>query len=91
MAEPLEGWPVTIWLGGAPGAGKSTLAWRLARAHDLPLHPIDLWAYDHEARLPPAPTLDEQLALGPEAAADAFEVVGRRRLDWPERTFGRGT
>jgi adenylate kinase family enzyme len=32
-----------LWIGGAPGAGKSTLAWLLSRAADLPLHPVDLW------------------------------------------------
>lgn len=34
-----------LWLGGAQGAGKSTLAWALAHEHDLPLHSVDLWAY----------------------------------------------
>lgn len=40
-------WPPMLWIGGAQGAGKSTLAWALSRAHDLPLHPVDMWAYDH--------------------------------------------
>lgn len=74
-------WPPMLWIGGAQGAGKSTLAWDLSRTWDLPLHPVDLWAYDHQARLPPGPSLDEQLARGPEAAADAFEAVSRARLD----------
>jgi len=69
-----------LWVGGAPGAGKSTLCWQLSRAHDLPLHPVDLWAYDHQARLLAGETLDDQLARGPVAAADAFESVSRRRL-----------
>ncbi len=69
-----------LWIGGAPGAGKSTLAWRLSRAADLPLHPVDLWAYDHQARRPPGESLDDQLARGPEAAADAFEAGSRERL-----------
>lgn len=70
-----------LWIGGAQGAGKSILSWRLSRANDLPLHPIDLWAYDHQARLPAANTLDDQLAAGPQAAADAFEDVSRLRLE----------
>jgi hypothetical protein len=67
-----------IWVGGAQGAGKTIWSWRLSRAHDLPLHPIDLWAYDHQARLPDGDSLDDQLARGPEAAADAFESVRER-------------
>jgi hypothetical protein len=70
-----------IWVGGAQGAGKSTWSWRLSRAHDLPLHAIDLWAYDHQARLPAGGSLDDELARGPEAAADAFESVSRLRLE----------
>ena len=69
-----------LWVGGAQGAGKSTLCWHLSRANDLPLHPVDLWAYDHQARLPVGDTLGDQLARGPEAAADAFESVSRLRL-----------
>lgn len=44
-----------IWLGGAPGSGKSTIAWMLSRQLDLPLHPVDLWTYDHRERLPQRP------------------------------------
>lgn len=70
-----------LWIGGAQGAGKSTLSRALAHARDLPLHPVDLWTYDHVARMPPAAsTLDEQLAQGPEAAADAFGATTRARL-----------
>jgi len=69
-----------LWVGGAQGAGKSTLCWQLSRNHDLPLHPVDLWAYDHQARLPVGDTLDSPLARGAEAAADAFESVSRLRL-----------
>ena len=74
-------WPPMLWIGGAQGAGKSTLAWDLSRTWDLPLHPVDLWAYDHQARLPAGESLDEELARGPEAAADAFEAVSQARLD----------
>jgi len=69
-----------MWIGGGQGAGKTTLSWHLSRANDLPLHRIDLWTYDHEARMPAGDSLDEQLARGPEAAADAFESHSRLRL-----------
>jgi hypothetical protein len=69
-----------LWVGGAQGAGKSLLCWQLSRSYDLPLHPVDLWAYDHQARLPVGDNLNEQLARGPEAAADAFESVSELRL-----------
>ena len=71
-----------IWIGGGPGAGKSTLSWLLARAHDLPLHQIDLWAYDHQARLAVSGSgsIDAELAQGPATAADAFEASSGRRL-----------
>jgi len=70
-----------IWVGGAQGAGKTTVSWRLSRAHDLPLHPVDLWSYDHQARLPAGDSLDDQLDRGAEAAADAFESVSQLRLE----------
>lgn len=74
-------WPPMLWIGGGQGAGKTTLSWQLSRANDLPLHRIDLWTYDHQARMPAGDSLDEQLARGPEAAADAFESHSRLRLD----------
>ena len=57
-----------LWIGGAQGAGKTTLSWELSREHDLPLHRVDSWTYDHFARMPVGDSLDEQLARGPEAA-----------------------
>lgn len=70
-----------VWLGGAQGAGKSTIAWLLSRHLDLPLHPVDTWAYDHQERLPAASmTLDEELARGPEYAASAFVAMAHARL-----------
>ncbi|HEY6492355.1 MAG TPA: hypothetical protein VIZ43_03720 [Trebonia sp.] len=74
-------WPPMLWVGGGQGAGKTTLSWHLSRANDLPLHPVDLWNYDHQARLPAGDSLDEQLARGPEAAADAFESASLLRLE----------
>ncbi|MGZ0147613.1 hypothetical protein ACXJJ3_11125 [Kribbella sp. WER1] len=74
-------WPAMVWIGGAPGAGKSTIARELARRGDLPLHPIDLWTYAHLDRLPPLRPLADDLAAGPSYAADAFVEVARLRLE----------
>jgi len=73
-------WPGMIWIGGAPGAGKSTIARRLARELDLPLHPVDLWTYDHVGRMPAQRSLEEDLAEGAAVAADAFVRIGQLRL-----------
>ncbi|TCO36051.1 hypothetical protein EV652_101940 [Kribbella steppae] len=70
-----------VWIGGAPGAGKSTIARDLARRWDLPLHPVDLWTYDHVGRMPPMRSLAEDLAEGPAFAADAFVRISRTRLE----------
>ncbi|WP_328320986.1 hypothetical protein OHA70_23220 [Kribbella sp. NBC_00382] len=84
-------WPGMIWIGGAPGAGKSTIARRLARELDLPLHPVDLWTYDHVGRMPAQRSLEEDLAEGAEVAADAFVRIGRLRLELVvEDVRGRG-
>lgn len=68
-----------LWIGGAPGAGKSTIARRLAVAEDLPLQALDLWNYDHADRIG-APDLDADLARGPAGAADAFEDYAGERM-----------
>ena len=69
-----------LWIGGTQGAGKSTLAQELALAHDLPVHHIDAYTFDHAARMPPRSTLDEDLARGPIVSADAWDEVSRARL-----------
>ncbi|WP_433167195.1 hypothetical protein [Kribbella sp. CA-247076] len=74
-------WPPMAWIGGAPGAGKSTIARALARRRDLPLHPVDLWTYDHVPRMPPLRPLAEDLADGPVVAADAFVRISALRLE----------
>ncbi|ACQ78666.1 hypothetical protein Bcav_0402 [Beutenbergia cavernae DSM 12333] len=68
-----------MWIGGAPGAGKSTIARALAHEHDLPLHPIDRWTYDHVQRLGPRdwPPPDPE---EPDAAAEVFVESSRERL-----------
>jgi hypothetical protein len=81
-AESGGPWPPMLWIGGTQGAGKSRLSWTLAHAQDLPLHPVGLWSCDHVARLPAEGfTLDDQLAFGPQAAADAFVATSRARPD----------
>jgi hypothetical protein len=42
-----------LWLGGGCGAGKTTLATRLAYRFDLRLYRVDSFAYNHEARHDP--------------------------------------
>lgn len=69
-----------IWVGGVQGAGKSTVAQVLATAYDLPVHHVDAFTYAHLDRMASAPTLDEQLALGPEAAADWWDRITAGRL-----------
>jgi hypothetical protein len=70
-----------VWIGGAPGAGKSTIARSLARRTDLPLHPIDLWTYAHLDRMPPPRPLEADLAEGPAFAAQAFREIASVRLE----------
>lgn len=43
-----------LWLGGGCGAGKTTLATRLAYRFDLRLYRVDLHDYPHVARMDPA-------------------------------------
>jgi hypothetical protein len=74
-------WPAMVWIGGAPGAGKSTIARDLARRADLPLHPIDLWTYAHVEHMPPLQPLTEVLAEGPAFAASSFREIARTRLE----------
>ena len=42
-----------LWLGGGCGAGKTTLARRLAYRFDLQFYPVDAYAFAHEARATP--------------------------------------
>lgn len=43
--------PLTLWLGGGTGAGKSTIASSIARRFDLALYRIDAYTYVHRDRL----------------------------------------
>lgn len=42
-----------LWIGGGCGAGKTTLARRLAYRFDLRFYPVDAYGYTHEARATP--------------------------------------
>ena len=48
-----------LWIGGASGSGKTTVAWRLARRHGLRLYSADTRTWDHR---------DRALRAGSEAA-----------------------
>jgi hypothetical protein len=41
---------------------------------------IDAFTYAHLERLPPQPTLDDQLAEGPDASADWWERISEARI-----------
>lgn len=45
-----HGLPSVFWLGGGPGAGKTTVARTVARRLDLRLYPVDGYTYAHLAR-----------------------------------------
>ncbi|AGL17624.1 AAA family ATPase [Actinoplanes sp. N902-109] len=71
----------TCWIGGAPGAGKSTLARRLAAERGAHLYATDDVMRDHAARAAEAPyltaflamTMDERwLTRSPQAMLDEF-------------------
>jgi hypothetical protein len=55
-----------LWLGGGCGAGKSTMARRLAHRLDLGLYPVDAYALAHEARARP----DTQPVMAYQAGLD---------------------
>jgi hypothetical protein len=70
-----------FWVGGTPGSGKSTIVRQLAYELDLPLHPVDAYAYNHLERMcPSGPSLDDVLAQGAVAAADDFDRTSAERL-----------
>jgi hypothetical protein len=63
-----------LWIGGPPGAGKTTLAARLARRHGLRLYSSDTRTWAH---------VDRGLAAGSEAARWWHEVPPHARWDAP--------
>lgn len=77
-----------LWIGGAPGAGKSTAAWLLAHRHDLRLYPVDASAHAHGARSR-GPTmrwfnalpLDQRFERSPAVLADEFLAYSREQFE----------
>ena len=72
--------PPMIWIGGMQGSGKTTLADRIARRHDLPCQHIDAFTYAHLPRMSPIEPLDDQLALGTEHAVEMWHRVNAERV-----------
>src|SRR5262245_60726373 len=77
-----------LWIGGAPGAGKSTAAWLLAHRHDLRLYPVDASAHAHGApsrgptmRWFNALPLDQRFERSPAALADEFLAYSREQFE----------
>lgn len=68
-----------LWIGGATGAGKTSISRALAFRHDLQLYNVDHRTYDHVLRLSPAPRPD--WSRPPHELAERFVEHARER--WP--------
>jgi hypothetical protein len=66
-----------LWIGGATGSGKTSIARALAYRHDLQLYNVDHRTYDHVERLPPAPPPDWDRP--PAELADRFVAHANER------------
>ncbi|KNX39285.1 hypothetical protein VV01_07475 [Luteipulveratus halotolerans] len=82
-----------IWIGGMHGAGKTTIADRIARRYDLPCQHIDAFTYAHLPLMSPLEPLDDQLALGTDHAVEVWHRVCAERIplvinDIRDRTAG---
>ncbi len=66
-----------LWIGGATGSGKTSIARALAYRHDLQLYNVDHRTYDHVERLPPAPKPDWDRPPG--ELADRFVAHAHER------------
>lgn len=68
-----------LWIGGATGAGKTSISRALAYRHDLQLYNVDHRTYDHVARvrLPP----DVRWDLPSSALADRFVEYSHNRFE----------
>lgn len=68
MVRDVESLPRALWVGGGSGAGKSTVAARLAGRHGLRRYDTDAAMADHARRCPPqrCPRLAAFLAMSPD-------------------------
>ncbi len=68
-----------LWIGGATGAGKTSISRALAYRHDLQLYNVDHRTYDHlyRVRVPP----DLRWDLPPPVLADRFLDYSRHRFE----------
>jgi shikimate kinase len=74
-----------LWIGGATGAGKSSIGRALAYRRDLQLYNVDHRTYDHVGRLPPNPfatlSQDERwLQPTPDELVARFIAAANERL-----------
>ena len=68
-----------LWIGGATGAGKTSISRALAFRHDLQLYNVDHRTYDHVERLPRTPPPD--WSRPPDELAERFVAHANER--WP--------
>jgi hypothetical protein len=68
-----------LWIGGATGAGKTSISRALAYRHDLQLYNVDHRTYDHlyRVRVPP----DLRWDLPPQVLADRFMDYSQNRFE----------
>src|SRR5579862_4503079 len=67
-----------LWIGGATGAGKTSISRALAYRHDLQLYNVDHRTYEHVERA--AQTPDVSWDHPPEVLADRFIAYSRARF-----------
>jgi hypothetical protein len=67
-----------LWIGGATGAGKTSITRALAFRHDLQLYNVDHRTYEHAARAARPPDTDWKQP--PDVLADRFVAYSRERM-----------
>jgi hypothetical protein len=79
-----------FWLGGGSGAGKTTLARAVAGRLDLRVYHVDVYGFDHVARMAEGPfprtqafnamTYDDRWLRAPEVLAEEFLAISAERM-----------